>query len=158
MNNLLNPAVTVAAVVPDNDRFLFVEERTSGGIAVNQPAGHLEPGETALEGLVRETLEETACHVEPQALVGVYFWRRPARGVTVVRFAFAARLRARDPEAQLDDDVLRTLWLTRRELDDGGHRLRSPLVTRCVDDFLAGRRYPLELLRTVAPEAFGARR
>ena len=158
MNQSLNPRVTVAAVVPRENRFLFVEERTSAGIAVNQPAGHLELGETPGEGVVREAFEETACHIEPEALVGVYFWRRPARGVTVVRFAFAARLRGHDTEAELDDDVLRTLWLTRRELDDGAYRLRSPLVTRCVDDYLAGRRYPLEMLAAVAPESLAADR
>lgn len=143
MNPPLNPAITVAAIVERGGSFLFVEEQTAAGLALNQPAGHLESHESLEQALVRETLEETAWHVEPEALVGVYLWRHPQREVTVVRFAYVARCRGRAADATLDAGIERVLWLQRRELAESRYRLRSPLVTRCLDDYLAGRRFPL---------------
>lgn len=140
------PDVTVAAVAEINGRFLLVEERAGGRIVINQPAGHLEDGETFLEAVVRETLEETAWRFEPQALLGVYVWRPEAQARTFLRVAFAGTVDAHDPSRPLDRGILRTRWLSRDELLSPGRRLRSPLVTQCIDDYLAGTRHPLTLI------------
>jgi 8-oxo-dGTP pyrophosphatase MutT (NUDIX family) len=140
------PDVTVAAVAERDGRFLFVEERASGRVVVNQPAGHLEDGETFLEAVVRETLEETAWRFRPTAVVGVYIWRPEHQSRTFLRIAFAGELGEHDPARSLDHGILRTRWLTRDELLAPRLRLRSPLVTQCVDDYLAGVRYPLALI------------
>lgn len=140
------PDVTVAAVAERDGKFLFVEERASGRVVINQPAGHLEDGETFLEAIVRETLEETAWLIRPQAVVGVYVWRPPHLTRTFLRVAFSGDLETHDPARPLDRGILRTRWLTRGELAAQGARLRSPLVLRCVDDYLAGARYPLDLI------------
>jgi len=140
------PDVTVAAVAERDGRFLFVEERAGGRIVVNQPAGHLEDGETFLEAIVRETLEETAWHFVPQAVVGVYVWRPPHATRTFLRVAFSGALDRHDPSRTLDHGIVRTRWLNREELSSPRLRLRSPLVTQCVDDYLAGARHPLSLI------------
>lgn len=144
------PSVTVAAVVERAGRYLLVEEHTSEGLRLNNPAGHLEPGESLLQAVVRETLEETACRFEPQALVGVYLARlpRPARGdaVTYLRFAICGSAGAADPALTLDHGIVRTLWLTPAEIEAQRERLRSPLVWQCVADHAAGRRFALALL------------
>lgn len=141
------PHVTVAAVLEREGRFLFVEERVRGRLVINQPAGHLDEGESLLEAVRRETLEETAWHMEPTAVVGLYQYRGRDNGATFLRVCFAGRLLERDDGRELDDGILRTLWLEPGELDDLHARLRSPMVTRCVTDFLDGRRHPLELIR-----------
>ena len=140
------PDVTVAAVAERDGKFLFVEERASGRVVINQPAGHLEDGETFLEAVVRETLEETAWQFAPTALLGVYVWRPPHQSRTFLRVAFTGELDGHDPARPLDHGILRTRWLSRDELLAPRLRLRSPLVTQCVDDYLAGARYPLGLL------------
>jgi 8-oxo-dGTP pyrophosphatase MutT (NUDIX family) len=140
------PDVTVAAVAERDGRFLLVEERASGRIVINQPAGHLEDGETFLAAIVRETLEETAWVFEPRAIVGVYVWRPSHLARTFLRVAFTGELVSHDPSRTLDAGILRTRWLDRSELADPRARLRSPLVLQCVDDFLAGTRYPLSLI------------
>jgi 8-oxo-dGTP pyrophosphatase MutT (NUDIX family) len=140
------PDVTVAAVAERDGRFLFVEERASGRIVINQPAGHLEDGETFLDAVVRETLEETAWSFVPTSLVGVYVWRPEHQSRTFLRVAFAGELGEHDPARPLDRGILRTRWLTREQLTEPRLRLRSPLVTQCVDDYLAGRRHPLSLI------------
>ena len=140
------PDVTVAAVAEIDGRFLFVEERASGRVVINQPAGHLEDGETFLEAVVRETLEETAWRFEPQSLLGVYVWRPEHQARTFLRVAFAGVVSDHDPSRPLDHGILRTRWLTREQLVEPRLRLRSPLVTQCVDDYLAGTRHPLTLL------------
>jgi 8-oxo-dGTP pyrophosphatase MutT (NUDIX family) len=152
------PDVTVAAVAERDGKFLFVEERASGRVVINQPAGHLEDGETFLEAVVRETLEETAWQFAPTALLGVYVWRPEHQSRTFLRVAFAGELRAHDPARPLDHGILGTRWLSRDELLAPRLRLRSPLVTQCVDDYLAGARYPLELLNHLiaAPVSFAA--
>lgn len=139
------PNVTVAAVIEQDGRFLLVEEFAAERRVVNQPAGHLEPDETLIEAVVRETLEETGHGFAPQALVGVYRWHHPQKDVTYLRFTFCGRLGAHSGR-ELDPDILDTVWLTHEELLADPARLRSPLVLRSVEDYLAGRRYPLELL------------
>jgi len=139
------PDVTVAAVAVDGGRLLCVEERVGGRLVINQPAGHLEPDESLVEAAVRETLEETGWDVRLTAFVGAYQWKAGS-GRHYLRFAFAAEPVAHDPERPLDDGIERALWLTPAERQQAAERHRSPLVWRAVADFLAGRRYPLEML------------
>jgi 8-oxo-dGTP pyrophosphatase MutT (NUDIX family) len=149
-----SPSATVAAVIEHDGRYLLVEEHTPEGLKLNNPAGHLDPGESPLEGVVREALEETARHFEPEALLGVYLSRfvRPATGedVTYLRFAFCGRVGEPLPGRTLDDGIVRTLWLSPDEIRAAAGRLRSPLVLRCIEDHLAGRRHPLSVLSTDA--------
>lgn len=140
------PNVTVAAVVYRDGRFLLVEEETETGLAFNQPAGHLEQGESLLDAVVREALEETAYDFKPTHLVGIYNWPHPTKDLTYLRFAFAGELRAHDPERKLDDGIVGARWLTLDEVRATQERHRSPLILRCCEDYLAGRRYPLDLL------------
>ncbi len=144
------PRITVAAVVPDDGRFLFVEERVRGALVVNQPAGHLDPGESLVDAALRETLEETGWRIEVTGLIAIYHWPDPPDRKPVLRFTFAARPLAHDPALPLDAGIVRPLWLTPAELVDGRHRLRSPLVERSVRDFLAGARAPLALLASIS--------
>jgi 8-oxo-dGTP pyrophosphatase MutT (NUDIX family) len=146
------PSVTVAAVVERDGRYLLVEEHTPEGLRLNNPAGHLEPGESPLQGVVREALEETACRFVPEALVGVYLARlrrqHSGEDVTYLRFAFCGSVGTPEPGRTLDHGIVRTLWLTPQEIEASRERHRSPLLWRCVADHLAGRRYPLQLLST----------
>lgn len=143
---LSRPAATVATVVERDDAFLLVEEETRAGIRLNQPAGHLEAGETLVDAAVRETLEETGYRVVPTALVGIYRWQAPDTGVTFLRFAFAGELVGHEPHRVLDDGIIRAVWLGYDELITRRALHRSPLVLRCIDDFLAGKRRPLDLI------------
>jgi 8-oxo-dGTP pyrophosphatase MutT (NUDIX family) len=138
--------VTVASVIEHEGRFLVVEEETDNGIRFNQPAGHLEPYESIVAAAARETLEETAYHFVPAALVGIYRYRYPHSGIVYVRFTFTGKLGAHEAGRPLDREILRALWLTPAELQALRERHRSPLVMRSVEDYLAGRRYPLDLL------------
>lgn len=143
--------MTVAAIIERGGRFLLVEEETGDGIRINQPAGHLDPGETLVAAAARETLEETAHPFEASALLGVYMWSSNAGrqgGITFVRFAFIGSVGAVETGRKLDRGILRTLWLTTDELRARRAEHRSPLVLQCVDDYLAGLRYPLTLLHT----------
>ena len=141
------PNVTVAAVIEKEGRFLLVEEHTTDGLMLNTPAGHLDPGESPAEGCIRETLEETAHHFTPTALLGVYMARtRRAEDITYMRFAFTGTLGAFEADRPLDDGIVRTLWMTADEIRANRERHRSPLLLRCVEDFLAGKRYPLDLI------------
>lgn len=140
------PNVTVATVVEKDGRFLLVEEEAGGRVVLNQPAGHWEEDESLMEGAVRETLEETGYEVRLTALVGIYRWPNPVRGVTYLRFAFAAEALAHHADRPLDTGIMRAVWLTPAELMAQEDRHRSPLVRRCVEDYLAGRRHPLDLL------------
>ncbi len=145
------PSVTVAAVVERGGRYLLVEERTPEGLKLNNPAGHLDPGETPEQGAARECLEETACAFVPQALLGVYLARiqRPATGedVTYLRFAYAGTVGAPEPGRALDAPVERTLWLSLDEVRASAARHRSPLVLRCIEDHAAGVRHPLAVVQ-----------
>ena len=140
------PNVTVAAVVERDGRFLLVEEEADGGLMLNQPAGHLDEGESLLAAVARETLEETAWHFAPEALLGVYRWPNPRKRVTYLRFAFTGRVVRHEPDRPLDRGIVRTLWLTPAEVRAQSDRHRSPQVMRCIDDYAAGRRYPLDIL------------
>jgi phosphatase NudJ len=142
------PSVTVAAVIERGGRFLFVEERIDGRLVLNQPAGHLDPGESLVAACRREVLEETAHAFEPRALVGVYRWHYAAKDVTFLRFCFAGDAGEADAQRKLDKEIVRLHWLTPAELAARKSEHRSPLVAKCVADFLAGRRFPLELLST----------
>jgi ADP-ribose pyrophosphatase YjhB (NUDIX family) len=144
------PRVTVAAVIEQDGRFLLVEEETDNGLGINQPAGHLDENESLLEGVARETLEETGYSFRPETLVGVYLWHAQEKGLTYLRFAFAGTLLDHDPTRPLDTGIVQTLWLTPEEIAFDAHRHRSPLVQRCVDDYLAGRRYSIDLLNHLA--------
>lgn len=140
------PNVTVAAVVYRDGRFLLVEEETETGLAFNQPAGHLEQGEALVDAVVREAREETAYDFKPTYLVGVYNWPHPTKDLTYLRFAFAGELRGHDSARKLDDGIVGARWLTLDEVRATQERHRSPLILRCCEDYLAGRRYPLDLL------------
>lgn len=140
----LKPDVTVAAVTETAGRFLCVEERINHRLVLNQPAGHVENGETLLEAIVREVREESAWTFEPQALLGVYLWRNPVSGRSTLRFAFTGAVKDHDPLQPLDKGIVGTHWLTRAAMCEREQRLRSPLVLRCVDDYLTGRRLPLD--------------
>ncbi len=146
MNDIWKPHVVVAAVIEEGGRFLLVEEQTDEGLRFNQPAGHLEEGESLLEAVRREVFEETAHHFEPQALLGVYRWRQPAKRRTYLRFAFLGQTTGYDPTARLDEGILRAVWMTPEEIRQVSMRHRSPLVGRCLDDYLTGQRFPLDLI------------
>lgn len=141
------PHTTVASVIERSGRFLMVEELDRDGRNVfNQPAGHLEEAESLLQAVVRETREETGWGFTPQTLVGVYRWQVPPAETTYLRFCFHGSCHDHQPEQPLDDGILRAVWLSRDELAAQPQRLRSPMVLRCIDDYLAGCRYPLELI------------
>ena len=145
-DSIWKPNVTVAAVLERDGRFLLVEEHTADGIRFNQPAGHLEPGESLIQGAVRETLEETAYAFQPTAVLGVYQYHQESSDTTYLRFAFTGDITGQEAGRALDQGIIRTAWLTVAEIRGHLARHRSPLVMRCVDDYLAGRRYPLDLI------------
>ena len=140
------PDVTVATVVVRDGRVLVVEERVRGALVLNQPAGHLEPDESLLEAALRETLEETGWEVTLTAFIGAYQWKAPVDGRHFLRLAFAAEPLRHHPERTLDEGIVQALWLTPAELAAENARHRSPLVWRAVEDFLSGRRFPLQAL------------
>lgn len=146
------PDLTVAVVVQRDDRFLIVEERIQGALVLNQPAGHVEDGESLLEAAVRETLEETAWHFVPRHLLGLYLWRNPANGHSILRVAVAGDVTSHEVDQRLDHGIVAAHWMTRKALLDAPTRLRSPLVMRCIDDFLAGRRHDLGALNYLAAQ------
>jgi len=140
------PSVTVAAVIERNGRFLFVEEIADGRRVINQPAGHLDPGESLAAAVAREVLEETAHRFVPTGLVGIYRWRYDKEDVTFLRFAFCGRIEGVEEGRTLDKEIVALAWLTPTELAARRAEHRSPLVQQSVDDFLAGRSFPLEIL------------
>ena len=139
------PDLTVAAIVVQDGRFLLVEERVRGALVLNQPAGHVEPGESPVAAVVRETFEETGWTFEPEALTGLYLWRNPDGGRTILRLAFGGVCTAHDDAHELDRGIVRTHWLTREEI--ASRALRTPMVLRCLDDYVRGERYPLAALK-----------
>ena len=144
------PRTTVAAIIERNGEFLMVRERSeAGAIVLNQPAGHLEASESLIDAVIRESLEETAWHVEPEALVGIYKWRIPPDGVTYVRYCFAARPLSQDSARDLDDGILSADWMAAEEILQLAHSHRSPMVQHCIDDYLTGRSYPLGLIHEI---------
>jgi ADP-ribose pyrophosphatase YjhB (NUDIX family) len=150
MMEVWKPSVTVAAVMQREGRFCLVEEEVDGRLVYNQPAGHWERGETLADACAREALEETAHRFRPTHLLGVYRWHLAPKDVTFLRFSFLGEATEAEPGRALDKEIRRVLWLTPEEVRALAPRHRSPLVMACVDDALAGRRYPLELLRHLA--------
>ena len=152
MDKRWKPSVTVAAIIERDGKFLLVEEHTPEGLKLNNPAGHLDPGESPADGCAREALEETTRRFTPTGLVGVYMSRmqRASTGedVTYLRFAFCGELGAVEPGASLDEGIVRTLWLSPEEIRASTERHRSPLLLRCMDDYLAGQRWPLSMVYT----------
>ena len=140
------PNVTVAAVIERDGKFLLVEEQTSQGLMFNQPAGHLEADESLLVAVSREALEESAYQFEARHLIGIYRWHSPASDITYLRFAFSGHILAHYPENALDQGIVRTVWMTAEEMRASQARHRSPLVMRCVEDYLTGKRYSLDIL------------
>ncbi len=155
------PEVTVAAITENAGRFLVVEERINQRLVFNQPAGHVEQGESLLAAVIREVREETAWRFDPSSLIGVYRWRSPESGVTTLRFAFCGTVGDHQAAQPLDHGIVATHWLSRAELKERERRLRSPLVIRCIDDYLDGKRVPigtvahLDLLSAPAVPAVG---
>lgn len=151
----LRPDLTVAAIVERNGEFLLVEERVANRMVINQPAGHVERGEQLIDAVIRETLEETAWTFVPHALIGVYLWDQIDRQRSYLRFAFCGEITHHDPHRPLDRGIERTLWLGREQLQARSAQLRSPMVLDCINDYLAGRRYPLEVLKCPTTEEPG---
>lgn len=146
------PHATVATVVEQNGRFLLVDEIIDGARVLNQPAGHVEKGESILDAAVRETLEETGWHVKPTHLVGVYTYTAP-NDVTYYRFCFAADAGHLDEQATLDEGIVGPVWLTEEDIRRAESQWRSPLLIRCIEDFIKGKRYPLDLIYEHAQES-----
>lgn len=151
MSNLIwKPHVTVAALIERGGKFLLVEEETDDGLRFNQPAGHLDEGESLIAACAREALEETAHIVKPTALVGVYQWPRPHKAgsedITYLRFAFACEVLGEDAGRELDEGIVAARWLTLDEVKATAARHRSPLILQCIQDCRAGKRYPLDLI------------
>ena len=150
MSTRWKPNVTVAAIIERKGRFMLVEEHTADGLRLNNPAGHLDAGETPVQACAREALEETAHAFAPTALIGVYLARAPrsaaGEDITYLRFAFAGELGPLDAQRPLDEGIVRTLWMTPDEVRASATRHRSPLVLRCLEDHLAGQRFPLSLI------------
>ena len=145
------PSITVAAIVETGGRFLLVEESIDGRHVLNQPAGRVEPAESLIAAVIRETLEETAWHFEPEWLLGIYPWRPPHGTRTTLRFAFTGRLHGHEPARVLDEPVVAVPGLRRDELLHPSLPLRTPLVMRCIDDYQAGRRLPLTAINDPPP-------
>ena len=148
--SILKPSVTVAAVIERQGKFLLVQETAEGRMVLNQPAGHLDPGESLVAACRREVLEETAHRFEPTALVGIYRWYFAPKDVTFLRFCFSGRV-GETVDRPLDKEIVAVHWLSPGELKQRKAEHRSPLVQKCVDDFLAGRHYPLEVLSPEFP-------
>lgn len=144
--------VTVAAVIDHGDRFLLVEEEAGGDIVFNQPAGHLEPGEKLTEAVVRETMEETGYTFVPETLLGVYLWNCIEANTTFLRVAFCGHAKPPAATPILDEGILATHWLTLAQVRARDSSLRSPMVRLCIDDYLAGKRFPLSVLSELATE------
>lgn len=139
------PEITVAAVIERDNKFLLVEEEADGYIVLNQPAGHLDPGETLAAAAQRETLEETGWNFTPTRIIGIYFYQSENSGITYMRTCFSGKL-GQQTDRPLDTGIIRAIWLTRIEIIEQQNKLRSPMVLKCIDDYLAGKSYPLELI------------
>ncbi|MEE9396632.1 MAG: NUDIX hydrolase [Methylococcales bacterium] len=145
-----NPHVTVAAIIERNEKYLLVEERIDGKIVLNQPAGHLDDQENLIDAVVREVLEETAWHFLPVNVINISLWRNPESNETFLRTGFCGSLLEFAPDRELDSDIIRTVWLTHKEIIANQERLRSPLVLESISDYLEGQRFPLSILKTVS--------
>lgn len=150
---VLKSELTVAAIAEREGRFLVVEERSNRRIVFNQPAGHVEDGESFVAAVVRETLEETAWTFQPESVVGIYLWRHPRTRQAILRVAFCGAVGSHDPQRTLDEGIVRAHWMTREQLVAESARLRTPMVLRCIDDYLAGARFSLDVLHRVSLDA-----
>lgn len=147
MSPIWKPSVVVAAIAEREGKFLLVEEEVKDGrLVFNQPAGHWDPGETLIEACVRETLEETGYAFRPTALVGVFSWTLPNTDKTYLRFAFCGETGKHDPQRKLDKAIRQALWMSLDEIRACRERHRSPLLMLCIEEYLRGVRYPLELI------------
>jgi 8-oxo-dGTP pyrophosphatase MutT (NUDIX family) len=140
------PHATVAAIVEREGRFLFVEEISRGQRVFNQPAGHIDENETLQDATIRETLEESGWEVKPTEIVGIYTYKAPSNDVTYYRFCYVCEAIREIPNAELDSDILAAHWFTLDEVKAKQELLRGPLVMKCLEDYLAGKRYPLDLV------------
>ena len=140
------PNTTVAAIIEQNGKFLLVEEQTERGNRYNQPAGHLEDGESLIQAVMRETMEETAYEFTPECLLGIYHWKHTHNDTTYLRFAFIGKVGVHYPMQALDDGIVQTVWMSVDEMRDKANLMRSPQVLMCVEDYLAGKRYPLQVV------------
>lgn len=147
--NIWKPHVTVAAVIERAGRFLMVEESVEGRVVLNQPAGHLDPDEGLIEAVIRETREETGHLFRPEYLCGIYRWQLEEQGITYLRLSFCGQVEEPQGDYQLDTGIIRPLWLERSALLAEPQRLRSPLVMACIDDYLAGKRYSLDMINNL---------
>ncbi len=143
------PHATVAAVIERDSKFLLVEEVIHGAHVYNQPAGHLDPDETLLDSVIRETREESAWLFTPEAVTGIYLWKHPDNGETYLRVAFCGQCSDHDPKQALDTGIVQAVWKSRDELLRRPEQLRSPMVINCIDDYLDGKRYPLSILNDI---------
>ena len=143
------PSATVAAVIERNGQFLVVEEPRDQKLVFNQPAGHLEDGESLIEAVVREVKEETAWDFTPEFITGIYQWKNPDNGKTYMRTTFTGQVKNHDPDQVLFDGIISAQWKSLADLQSADTMLRSPMVTRCIEDYLAGARYPLNLLQSL---------
>ncbi len=144
--NQFKPNTTVAAIVELNGQFLLVEESTERGNRFNQPAGHLEDNETLIQAVIRETLEESAYDFTPTALLGVYHWKHPHNDTTYLRFAFIGKVGVHYETQELDAGIIRAVWMTADEIREKSALTRSPQVLTCIEDYLSGKSYPLEVI------------
>lgn len=140
------PHATVAAIIERDGKFLMVEELAHNEQVFNQPAGHLDPDESLIDAVIRETLEETAWHFTPEAVTGIYLWKHPVNGKSFLRVTFCGQCHDHDPEQPLDDGIIQAVWKSRAELVQQKQKLRSPMVLSCIDDYLSGNRFPLDML------------
>lgn len=149
----LAPELTVAAICERDGRFLFVEETVGGRRVINQPAGHVEIGESSIDAVKREALEESGWHFQPDAVVGIYCWAPSRNRPPYLRIAYSGTCTHHEPGRLLDAGIIRTLWLDRDALQTGQSPQRSPMVLRCVDDYLRGTRHPMANIgRLTVPE------
>ena len=149
---LSNLHLTVAAIVERQGQFLVVEELAGGQLVINQPAGHVEPGEELADAVIREVKEETAWTFEPTAIIGAYLWTHPVSGEQLLRAVYHGDVCSHDSDQPLDEGILRNLWLTAEDLLKRKPQLRSPMVMRAIDDYLAGIRHPVNMYQHIAVE------
>jgi len=142
------PNVTVAAIVECDQKFLLVEENADNHIVFNQPAGHLEKDESLIDAVKREVLEETAWEFIPQAIVGFYMYPDQHSDITYLRLCFSGTCENHHPEQALDDGIIQAVWLNKEEIKENEDKMRSPMVTQCIDDYLSGKKYPLDLINS----------
>jgi 8-oxo-dGTP pyrophosphatase MutT (NUDIX family) len=145
-NSQWKPNATVAAMIEQNGKFLLVEEETDRGNRYNQPAGHLEDGETLLQAVIRETMEESAYEFTPEKLLGIYHWKHTHNDTTYLRFAFIGKVGTHYPTQALDTGIVQAVWMSIDEIRDKAHLMRSEQVLSCIEDYLAGKSYPLSVI------------